>query len=263
MIRIIYTFICLSLALLFWGGSASAEIESNGANFEGELAKIDIVYLGETHDRLQDHQAQKAILESLYLQNPKLAIALEMFQRPAQKFLNSYLAGEINEEQLERETEYDFRWGFDWELYAPILRFAKSHQLPILALNAPSEVTTKIALRGLESLAPEDFDYIPPFSEIRTDNDKYRQMLLEIYRQHLKEAGGNSQDFERFFTVQVVWDETMAEKIAQFWQANRDYQVIVLAGKGHVIYGYGIPDRVERRLHALMPRQRTVLLGES
>jgi uncharacterized iron-regulated protein len=30
-------------------------------------------------------------------------------------------------------------------------------------------------------------------------------------------------------------------QIAKFWQAHPEYQIIVLAGKGHIAYGYGIP----------------------
>jgi uncharacterized iron-regulated protein len=63
--------------------------------------------------------------------------------------------------------------------------------------------------------------------------------------------------------AQVLWDETMAEKIAQFVKANPDYQVVVLAGKGHIIYGYGIPSRVERRLGVGNVKVRSVLLNSS
>ncbi len=40
----------------------------------------------------------------------------------------------------------------------------------------------------------------------------------------------------------------MADAIANFVKVNPDYQVIVIAGSGHIIYGYGIPSRVARRL---------------
>ena len=226
-----------------------------------ELAKADIVYLGETHDRLEDHQAQLEIIQALYQQNSQMAIALEMFQRPYQPVLDQYLAGEINEVELREKSEYDQRWGFEWEYYAPILRFAQAHQLPVLALNTPTEVTRKVARQGLESLSPQERRYIPPFSEIRTDNDNYRRLIREVYDLHAHEGHGNSEDFERFFTTQVLWDETMAEKVAQFWQANPDYQVVVLAGRGHIAYGYGIPSRVARRLSGSSLIARSVLMS--
>ena len=54
--------------------------------------------------------------------------------------------------------------------------------------------------------------------------------------------------FDNFFAAQVLWDETMAERIVQQLSEQPERQVIVLAGEGHVLQGYGIPDRVERRV---------------
>ena len=228
-----------------------------------QLVKAKVVYLGETHDSAEDHQAQLAILREMQRQNRKIAIAMEMFQRPFQSAIDNYLAGKLTEEQLVEQTEYDRRWRFPWESYAPILRFAKENQLPVLALNTPSEVTRKVARQGLESLTAEEKKHIPPISEIRTDNAEYRQLLLEVFQQHQKAAQGNSTAFERFLQAQVLWDETMAEKIAEFVKANPDYQVVVLAGKGHIIYGYGIPSRVERRLGVGNVKVRSVLFNSS
>ena len=226
-----------------------------------QLLKARIVYLGETHDSIQDHQAQLAIIQEMQRQNRKIAIALEMFQRPFQSVLDQYLAGKLTEEQLIEQTEYNQRWRFPWEYYAPIMRFAKENKLPLLALNTPTEVTRKVATKGLKSLTTEEKKHIPPVSEIRTDNAAYRQMLLEVYQQHQKAAQGNSTAFERFLQAQVLWDETMAEKIAEFVKANPDYQVVVLAGKGHIVYGYGIPSRVERRLGVGKVKIRSVLFN--
>ncbi|MEG5163855.1 ChaN family lipoprotein [Microcoleus sp. AT3-A2] len=228
-----------------------------------QLVKAKVVYLGETHDSAEDHQAQLGIIREMQRQNRKIAIAMEMFQRPFQSAIDNYLAGKLTEQQLVEQTEYDRRWRFPWESYAPILRFAKENQLPVLALNTPSEVTRKVASQGLESLTAEEKKHIPPISEIRTDNAEYRQLLLEVYQQHQKAEQGNSTAFERFLQAQVLWDETMAEKIAEFVKANPDYQVVVLAGKGHIIYGYGIPSRVERRLGVGNVKVRSVLLNSS
>ncbi|MEO8890509.1 MAG: ChaN family lipoprotein [Coleofasciculaceae cyanobacterium] len=229
-------------------------------NILQELAKANVVYLGETHDSLEDHKAQLQILQALHQQNQKIAIAMEIFQRPYQNIVDQYLIGKITEAQLVEQTEYEQRWGFSWEYYAPILRFAKLHQLPVLALNTPTEVTRQVARNGLESLTPEELKYIPPLTEIKTDNADYRKMALASYEQHSQAGKGNSASFERFFTALVLWDETMAEKIAQFVKDNPDYQVVVLAGKSHIIYGYGIPSRIARRLDDKLI-QRSVLFA--
>jgi hypothetical protein len=65
-----------------------------------ELASSNVIYLGETHDSELDHQNQLKIIQELYKRNPKIAIALEMFQRPYQGVVDEYLAGKITEEEL-------------------------------------------------------------------------------------------------------------------------------------------------------------------
>jgi len=225
------------------------------------LVKARVVYLGETHDRIEDHQAQLVIIREMQRQNPKIAIALEMFQRPFQSVLDQYVAGKLTEEELIEQTEYNQRWRFPWEYYAPIVRLAKENKLQLLALNTPTEVTRKVATQGLESLTPDEKKHIPPLAEIRTDNVAYRKMLLEIYQQHQKAELGNSNAFERFLQAQILWDETMAEKIAEFVKTNPDYQVVVLAGTGHLVYGHGIPSRVERRLGVGSVKARSVLFN--
>ncbi len=225
------------------------------------LAKANVVYLGETHDSLEDHQNQLKIIRELYQGNPKIAIALEMFQRPYQGVINQYLAGKISEQELVAQSEYEKRWGFPWQYYAPILRFAQDKQLSVLALNTPSDITRKVAREGLNSLTPSQRAQIPPLSAIRTDNEQYRQLALAAFQHHQAAGHGNSADASRFFEAQVLWDETMAESIAKFIRANPDYQVVVLAGQGHIIYGYGIPSRVARRLQDKQVIQRSVLLS--
>lgn len=225
------------------------------------LEKANVVYLGETHDSEADHKAQLQIIQQLHGKNPKIAIAMEMFQRPFQDVIDDYLAGKISEIELFEKSEYNKRWGFDWELYAPILRFAKANNLRVLALNTPAEVTRKVARGGLQSLTAEDRLYIPPNSEIRTDNEAYKNMAMEVFKQHSGAGHGNSANFDNFFLAQVLWDETMAETIANFAQNNPDYQVVVLAGKGHIIYGYGIPSRVMRRVNNPSFVQRSILLN--
>ncbi|RMF27735.1 MAG: hypothetical protein D6756_01425 [Cyanobacteria bacterium J083] len=226
-----------------------------------QLSSADIVYLGERHNVQEDHAAQLEIIASLYKQEQNLAIALEMFQRPYQIWLDKYLNKQITEEELKQKTEYEQRWGFNWEYYAPILRFAQAHRIPLLALNTPSEITRKVAKTGLDSLSRQEASLIPPKSEIKTDNADYRAMLQEIYQAHSQGAHGNSDNFENFFTAQVLWDETMAETIANYRQSNPDRQIIVLTGVGHIIYGYGIPSRVARRLSGDIV-QKTVIFQE-
>ena len=226
-----------------------------------QLQTANVVYLGETHDREWDHQQQLAIIQALFKHNSKLAIGMEMFQRQAQPILDRYLAGTITAAELRQQSEFDKRWGFKWEYYAPILEFAKAHRLPLIALNTPTEITRKASKQGLESLTTAELQYIPPIAEIDRTNIEYRGMISASYQQHAGIVSIASRSFDRFYTAQLLWDETMAERVANFAKQNPDRQTIVLAGSSHIIYGYGIPDRVQRRLAGSKFSQKTVLLS--
>lgn len=223
-----------------------------------QLAKSRVIYLGETHDSAADHQAQFELLKALHAKNPKLAIGMEMFQRPFQSGLDSYLVGASSEEMLREFTEFDTRWGFPWEFYSPIIEFAKNNQLPLIALNTPTEVTRKVSRQGLTSLTPEEKRYIPPIAEIRLEPERYRDRIRKIF-DGFHHGKGTNRGFDHFFQAQILWDETMADAIAEFLKKNPDRQIIVLVGQGHVVYGDGIPSRVVRRIPNI--KQSTLLLN--
>lgn len=211
------------------------------------LTQADVIYLGETHTDEADHIAQLDIITAMHQTRGDIAIGLEMFQRPFQAVLDQYIAGEITEADLIEQSEYETRWGFEWELYAPIVRYAQTHQIPLIALNTPREITKKVARQGLASLTGPDLEYIPPIADIDTSDENYQAMVAQVFGHH-GGHGHSGPSFENFFAAQVLWDETMAESVARFVTASPDTQVIVLAGEGHIVYDFGIPNRVKRRL---------------
>ncbi|MEO0704801.1 MAG: ChaN family lipoprotein [Cyanobacteria bacterium J06649_5] len=224
------------LQAIIQGDQSAGEVNSSPAQ---------VVYLAENHNSAADHAAQLEIVQSL-AEAGDIAIALEMFQRPFQAPLDAYLAGEITEAELVEQSEYETRWGFDWELYAPIIRYAKAQSIPLIALNTPAEVTRKVAREGLAGLSGEDLEHIPPIAEVDTSNVAHRKWVGEVFNAH--GGAGHSLNFENFYAAQVLWDETMAARIATQLDAEPNRRVVVLAGEGHVVYGHGIPSRVERRL---------------
>ena len=255
----------LSLALMtvaLPGGSQSVAIAQPSNTEQPQthrdilqaIAAAQVVYLGETHDDPADHTAQLEIVQAL-AQGNEIAIALEMFQRPFQPVLDAYLAGTLTEAELIAQSEYDTRWGFPWEFYAPILRYAKANQIPLIALNTPAEVTRQVARTGLDSLTDADLQYIPPLADIDITNQAYRDWIGAAFSAH---GSGHGLNFDNFFAAQVLWDETIAEGIVEQLATDPNRQVIVLAGEGHIAYGYGIPSRVARRLPTAT--QATVML---
>ncbi len=248
-------FFILSLTTLTLGFSPNPALASPLIRTTNELssdltrsmAQARVVYLGETHDSAIDHERQLQAIQQLHRQNPRIILAMEMFQRPYQSVLDRYRTGELSEQELVDRTEYKTRWGFPWELYAPIVRFSQTHQIPVIALNTPTEVTRKVGRKGLDSLTWADRRFIPPVSEIVVGPTAYRDRLAKWYGE-MHQGKGNSEGLTRFFQAQVLWDETMADGIARAVKRYPRHQILVLVGQGHLLYGDGIPDRVMRRL---------------
>lgn len=201
-----------------------------------------VVFVGEAHDRYDHHLNQLAVLQALHHNNPKLAIGVEWFQQPFQMVLNDFLAGKISEAELLRRSDYFERWGYDYRQLRPILEYAKANHLPVIALNAPVELTRKASKGGLEALAVAERAQLP--LTINPPDKPYRARLQKVFAEHSKD----SKQFERFLLVQRIWDETMAQNIARYLQVHPQHRMVVFSGTGHISHGAGIPQDVARQM---------------
>jgi uncharacterized iron-regulated protein len=248
----------IALLAMTVGASAGGEAETPGMETTpaldlSELLDLDrvvaavadsrVVFVGEQHDRYEHHLTQLEIIRRLHQRDPRLAIGIEAFQQPFQSYLDAYVAGELSEQEMLRKTEYYSRWRFDYRLYAPILRYAREHRLPVVALRVPEELTKKVGREGLESLSEEERAQLP--AEIDRSDTEYESRLSEIFESH---PHVNDRNFDHFLEVQLLWDEIMAERAAAYLAEHPDTRMVVLAGFGHLAYGSGIPRRLERRL---------------
>ena len=209
------------------------------------LAAARAVLVGESHPRLDHHLTQLEIICRLHAHDPRLAIGMEFIQRPFQAATDAYVRGYSGTDQFLRRIEYFQRWGYDYRLYQPLLEFARRHGIPVIALNAAAEITAKVSHAGLDALDPDERNSIA--TEIVAADESYRQRMQAVYATH-PQANGDS--LERFTTVQLLWDETMAESGARFLQQHPDHRLVIIAGNGHTAYRNAIPDRLARRIDA-------------
>jgi uncharacterized iron-regulated protein len=201
-----------------------------------------VIYIGEQHDKFAHHDIQLKVIKGLHAKNKKLAVGMEMFQRPFQGALDDYIAGKISEKEFLKKSEYFKRWAFDYNLYKPILDFAKEGKIPVVALNIRREITAKVSKSGIDSLTGEEKKEIP--EQMDFSDNEYRDRLMKVFKMHLNTKDRN---FDFFYQSQLLWDETMSMSIDEFFKKNPDYQIVVLAGSGHIQYGSGIPKRTLRR----------------
>ena len=205
------------------------------------LQRRRLIYVGETHTRYDHHLVQLAIIQALHQTHPDLRVAVEYFQPSYQGTLDAWIAGQGDEKDLLQGTDYYSRWGYDYRLYRPLFQFLREAKIPLIALNAPTELVAAVGKSGWDGVN-EVLRPSLPTSVDRSDKD-YETRLHQTFANHRDPK----RDFQRFLDVQLLWDEYMAEGIVRLLQKG-DGPLIVLAGTGHLLYGSGIPHRVARRI---------------
>ena len=215
------------------------------------------VYVGENHTRYEDHLLQLRIIRTLFNQNPKLAIGMEMFSRETQPLLDRYVAGELSEQEFLKQSGYFSKWSYDYRLYRDIINFARRHKVPIVALNQEKEIVSKFFKEGSSALTAEDLAKIPADRDLGIPG--YRERITKVFSMHGQHS--SPEQLNGFFQAQALWDETMAESVTNFLTANPESRMVVLAGYGHTDKGTAIPPRVARRMPTL--RQAVILNSQA
>jgi uncharacterized iron-regulated protein len=210
-----------------------------------QLVSKRVVFVAEIHSRYDHHLNQLEIIRRLFQLYPELAIGVEYFQQPFQPQVDEYIAGRATEKEFLRAAEYYQGWGWDYRLYAPILRFAREHRIPVRALNVPNALASAVGKVGIAGLSGQQRASLP--KEIRPADEAYRRRLREAFEAHGAAKAGA---FEHFVEAQLVWDEGMAESAAAYLNANPSRRMVILAGSGHIAFRDGIPERLERRTKA-------------
>ena len=222
------------------------------------LASADLICIGEQHDSMMDHYIQRMIIQSLHARDENLGVGLEMFQRPFQKVLDRYLAGEISEKVMLEDTEYQKRWGYDWSLYAPIVQYCQRNRVPLAALNLSSELRSRLSKEGYAKLTPEEKKQI---GEVDFNVKAHRDFHLESLASMHGHGPVPEDQKERMYQVMTTWDEYMADSAVKFFQERQLGKMVILAGSGHIDRYFGIPDRVKKRLPGGTVRTVRIVTG--
>lgn len=204
------------------------------------LADARIIYVGEAHDNLDAHKVQLEILQAMTERNPgRVAVGVEMLKRPSQEVADRWSSGELEEKEFVRTWVAD--WSNDFGYYRDILRFVRDQRIPLLALRASDE-WMKAVREGTAEDAPQG----EPLPDLDVQDPYHRSHIQAVFEKH----PGSQEDFEKFYRVQVLWDESMATSIYEYLtsEAGAEKQLLVFAGSQHVEHGFGIPRRVFRRL---------------
>lgn len=203
-----------------------------------------IVYVGETHTNMEDHRVELEILKGLADRHPgKVALGMEMFQRSFQTDLDRWAAGGMDEKSFMKI--WHANWDQDYGYYKAIFEFVRERNIPLIGLNASQTVVRAVMEKGLEGVGEEIKGELPDMDP----SDPYQRSSLEaVFGGH----GGTRHGFDRFYQTMMVWDETMAQTVAEYLSspAGEGRIMVVFTGGFHVNYGFGVPRKVFRRIPA-------------
>jgi uncharacterized iron-regulated protein len=224
-----------------------------------DLARADVVFVGEQHDDPNTHRLELAILEGLARRRDNITLALEMFERDVQPLVSEYAAGSMPEEAFLKDARPWPRYSTD---YRPLVEFAKSHNWPIVASNVPRRLASAVAKGGLAALKSSDGDPALYAGDVQCPEDDYFERFSETMTAHPMPGMEKMTDADRramvnrFYLSQCLKDETMAESVGRAREQGSPL-VVHVNGSFHSDFGDGAAERVRRRL----PRARVVVLS--
>jgi len=207
-----------------------------------DLSGVRVIYIGEQHSDPAHHRIQLDIIKAVYQTHPNIAVGMEMFDQTYQHILDLWSSGELDQKTFLEKVHWYANWKYNFELYKDILEFIKKEKIRLVGLNVPFHIPPKIAVGGIENLLDDDRMHLP--QSIDTSNDAHRAYVEEIFNHHRATRIIN---FDFFYEAQCVWEDTMAAAVAL---NIKDDLMIVIAGNGHIIRKFGIPDRTFRQTGA-------------
>ena len=221
------------------------------------LSGARLVCVGETHDNLNDQRVELAVARGLHRRFPgKVAIGMEMFREPQQEVLDRWVKGELTELEFLKASKWYETWGFDFGAYRDLLLFAKENRIDVVALNPSRELQEAVRRTGLDNVPEELRRKLPEIGEI----DPWQRVVLRgVFGGHAGHGGGE-ESFDAFLRVQLLWEESMAQKVVDYLESPRGEgkRMVTITGGWHVKYGFGLPKKVVRRL----PMAYAILLPE-
>jgi uncharacterized iron-regulated protein len=195
-----------------------------------------------------------AILEGLARRRGPITVAMEMFERDTQPFVDDYLAGKISEAEFLKASRPWPNYATD---YRPIVEFAKAKGWRVIAGNVPRKYASQVGRGGLavlDKLPKNERSYIA--AEIDAPRDDYFKRFSETMSAHpgssaeKKSIAEEREMLERFYQAQCVKDETMAESLASVYSTTTAPRPLIVHFNGafHSDFRLGTAARVRKRL---------------
>ena len=237
-----------------------------------DVAKADVVFIGEQHDDANTHRLELAVLEGLARRRPiGVIVGFEMFERDVQDPLDHFQMGHMDEAEFLRMSRPWSNYARD---YKPIVDFAVARNWPIFASNVPRALATEVSKAGIDALKGKSVEEAKWFARnVKCPvGDDYFKRFAGAMNDHQQGPNPGSatpaaspaktrENLERYYQAQCLKDETMGESIAQAYQTGamggKHPLVVHFNGTFHSDFAEGTVERARRRL----PGQRIIVVS--
>lgn len=192
-----------------------------------KVAASDVVFFGEIHNCVMSHWMELKVLEALAEKNKNIKVGMEMLEADNQLIIDEYMSGIISSDRFESECRLWDNYSTDYE---PLVYFAKSHHLPLVATNVPRRYASVVKEKGLaylDSLSAEAKQYLPklPIHYVANENAQSGFALMGML------GKGKGSDPELMSQAQAIKDATMGWFIAK--NLGKGEQMIHFNGTYH------------------------------
>jgi len=224
-------------AFVLTGDGKSAPRVADLAQVADALAAFDVVFYGERHSHPGVHLQQMKLLRALVERDPHWILSFEQFERDVQGVVDDYVARRIGETTL---IEKSRAWSNYPASYRPLLLFAREHQLPVVAAEAPGWAITCVGQWGpaiLDRFTPLERSWVA--EKVHVEPGAYQDKFMAFMGTSETHGSGKAATPEsaakaqRSFAAQVTRDDTMAESIERALQQHPGYKVLHLNGSFH------------------------------
>lgn len=191
------------------------------------VSATDVVFFGEIHNCVISHWMELKVLEALTENNKKLKVGMEMLEADNQIIIDEYTSSLISSDRFEEECRL---WPNHSTDYEPLVYYAKSHHLPLIATNVPRRYASIVKEKGLaflDSLSAEAKRYLPklPIKYVENKNAQEGFALMGLLGK-AKETKP-----QLMAQAQAIKDATMGWFIAQ--NLKKGEQMIHFNGTYH------------------------------
>ena len=236
------------------------EVERDG--LVEKIQDLDVVFIGESHQSGRHHRFQFEVIKALWSAEVDVAIGLEMFKADSQEALDLWVAGGIPRETFKKI--YYENWRTPYSKYEKIFIYARKHEIPIVALNLSRDIVREVFSKDKDDeegeegkeggsveveeapvkakgelgedevefarLVRQRAEYVKELRLIECDADPQYEKFL---RAAIGEHDGMEIDYDRFCRAQMIWDTTMARRVAEYIKENPNKIMVVLVGGVH------------------------------